>query len=186
MKKRMLMNLILAVLVSGLFLTVSCAKKTVVSEPTTIEDQTQAQKDQADAERIRQQKLDEQMAKEQAMKDAVAMARKNFVNQDVLFAYDSSELDSASMALLKVKAEWLMANPGQRATVEGHCDERGTTEYNLALGERRAAVVKAYLVNLGVSSSRLSTISYGEEQPIATGASEGAYRLNRRAHFAID
>lgn len=191
MKSRMWMNLLMVMLVSGLFLTVSCAKKTVVTEPAQIEDQTQVSSDaqtqaEAEAERIRQQKIQEEMARQNAMKEEMEAATRNFVNKDVLFAYDSSDLDSTSIMLLKTKATWLSVSPSATATIEGHCDERGTTEYNLALGERRAAVVKAYLVNLGISSSRLTTISYGEEKPISGGSTENAYRLNRRAHFAID
>ncbi len=198
MKSRMWMNLVMAVLVSGLFLTVSCAKKTVVSEGTTIENQEDqerermaqqerdAQRAREEAERLAQQKIQEEMAREQAMKEAAARAKQAFMNQDVLFAYDSSDLDATAMALLKEKAAWLVKNPGVKVTIEGHCDERGTTDYNLALGERRAAAAKAYLVNLGISSSRLDIISFGEEQPISTGSTESAYRLNRRAHFAIN
>ena len=180
MKSRVWMNVAMIVLVSGLFLTVSCAKKTVVSDATSIEDQTKSEGS------MEQQKMDEQMGKEQAMKDAVAMAKDNFLNQDVLFAYDSSDLDATAVMLLKAKLSWLSANTNVSAIIEGHCDERGTTDYNLALGERRASVVKAYLVNLGISASRLMTISYGEEKPLSSGNTEDAYRLNRRAHFAID
>lgn len=196
MKSRVWLNLIMVVLVSGLLLTVSCGQKTVVSPEATIEDKTDvdaqkkadeaARKAAEEAERIRKQKLEDERAKEQAMKDALAKEKQAFVNQDVLFAYDSSELDGTAVMLLKEKASWLKANNKVTVTIEGHCDERGTTEYNLALGERRASAVKAYLVNLGISPARLYTISYGEEQPIASGTSEGAYRLNRRAHFSLN
>ncbi|MFH2093514.1 MAG: OmpA family protein [Pseudomonadota bacterium] len=193
MKSRVWMNIVMAVLVSGLFLTVSCAKKTVVSDATTIEDQTKSDakvkaeaEAKAEADRLMQQKIDEQMAKEQAMKTAIAKAKADFLNQDVLFAYDSSDLDATAVMLLKEKAAWLQVNASASATIEGHCDERGTTEYNLALGERRASVVKAYLVNLGIAGSRLNIISYGEEKPLSVGNTEDVYRLNRRAHFAID
>ncbi|NOX34292.1 MAG: peptidoglycan-associated lipoprotein Pal [Deltaproteobacteria bacterium] len=193
MKNRMWINLFMAVLVAGLFFTVSCAKKTIVSDATTIEDQakTDAQAKAAaqakvDAERIAQQKLEDQMANEKALKEAKAMAaKKRFENQDIHFEYDSSELSSMAKMLLKEKAAWLKANLSVSVTIEGHCDERGTTEYNLALGERRASEVKAYLGDLGISASRLNTISYGEERPIDTGKTESAYRKNRRAHFAI-
>jgi len=190
MKSRVWVNLLMVVLVSGLFLTVSCSKQTIVADPT-IEDQTTVDakaKAEAEAEANRQkdQKINDQMVKTQAIKDAIIKAKKDFLNQDVLFAYDSSELDDMDVMLLKEKVAWLKATKNATATVEGHCDERGTTNYNLALGERRASVVKAYLINLGVSSSRLSMLSYGEERPIATGTTENAYRLNRCAHFSID
>jgi peptidoglycan-associated lipoprotein len=184
MKKRVLVNLVMAFLVAGLFFTVSCAKKTVVSDATTIEDQAKA-KDKAD--RIAQQKFEEQLAKEQALKEAkAAAAGKRFQNQDVHFAYDSSELSSMAKILLKEKAAYLKENSLISVTVEGHCDERGTTDYNLALGERRATAVKNYLVNLGIASSRLNNISYGEEKSIDTASSENAWKKNRRAHFVIE
>lgn len=194
MKKRVWINLVMAILVAGLFFTVSCAKKTVVSDATTIQDQANveaqmAAKDQAESEAagIAQQNLEDQMASEQALKEAKTMAaKKRFENQDIHFEYDSSELSSMAKMLLKEKALWLKANYSTAVTIEGHCDERGTTEYNLALGERRAATVKSYLQNLGIAASRLNTISYGEEQPIDTAKTESAYRKNRRAHFAIN
>ncbi|MCG8643466.1 MAG: OmpA family protein [Desulfobacterales bacterium] len=195
MKSRKWMNLVMVALVAGLFLTVSCAKKTVVSDETTIEDQAQAAKEaeaaekarkeaEMEAERIKQQKIDEEMAKKKAMQAAMEQAKKDFVDKDILFAFDSSELDASAIVTLREKAAWLRANPSAVVTIEGHCDERGTTEYNLALGERRATTVKAYLVNLGIDASQLKTISYGEEQ--ATGSDEAGYRLDRRAHFVIN
>jgi peptidoglycan-associated lipoprotein len=194
MKNRMWINLFMAIIVAGLFFTVSCAKKTVVSDATTIEDQEKTKaaadakaKAEADAQRIAQQKLEDQMAKEKALKEAKAMAaKKRFENQDVHFEYDSSELSSMAKMLLKEKAAWLKENSSASVTIEGHCDERGTTEYNLALGERRASTVKIYLINLGVAGSRLNTISYGEEKPIDPGTTEAAYRKNRRAHFVLE
>ncbi|MCP4671976.1 MAG: peptidoglycan-associated lipoprotein Pal, partial [Desulfobacula sp.] len=113
-------------------------------------------------------------------------AKKRFENQDIHFEYDSSKLSSMAKTLLQEKAAWLKANYSVSVIVEGHCDDRGTTEYNLALGERRASAAKAYLINLGVSAARLGTISYGEEQPLDSSKTEHAFRKNRRAHFAID
>ena len=192
MNKRMWINLAMAVLVAGLFLTVSCAKKTVVSDATTIEDQEKIQaeakaKAKAEEERIAQQNLEDQMVKEKALKEAkMQTARREFENQDIHFEYDSSKLSSNAKMLLKEKSDWLKANYSASVIIEGHCDNRGTTEYNLALGERRASEVKAYLINLGVSVARLDTISYGEEQPLDSRQTEEAFRKNRRVHFAID
>ena len=112
-------------------------------------------------------------------------ARTAFAEDDVYFEYDSATLTSEAMALLKEKAQWLQDNPTARALIEGHCDERGSNEYNLALGDRRAGSVKTFLVNLGISPSRLSTVSYGEERPVDPGKTEAAYARNRRAHFVI-
>jgi peptidoglycan-associated lipoprotein len=116
---------------------------------------------------------------------AGAMARDEFVNQDVHFAYDSFLLDDEAKTLLEKKAAWLKGNPSTAVKIEGHCDERGTTAYNLALGERRANSAKQYLTALGIPAARLSTISYGEESPLDPSHSESAWSRNRRAHFAI-
>lgn len=105
--------------------------------------------------------------------------------QTAYFPFDSYQLDSAAREALKANAEWLKANPSATLQVEGHCDERGTTEYNLALGERRANAAVDYLVRLGIDRGRLSTISYGEERPAQMGGDESAWSQNRRAEFVI-
>jgi peptidoglycan-associated lipoprotein len=105
------------------------------------------------------------------------------VLKDVHFAFDSYELDGTARDVLAANAEWLKDNARARTEIEGHCDERGTVEYNLALGARRAKAVKDYLVTLGISGERLSTISYGEELPLCREQSESCYARNRRVHF---
>ena len=105
--------------------------------------------------------------------------------QPVFFGYDSSELDAAARAVIEANAEVLSRNPNWSIAVEGHCDSRGTPEYNLALGERRAYAVRDHLVGLGVSSDRVQTISYGEEFPFVSGETEDAWASNRRAHFVV-
>lgn len=101
----------------------------------------------------------------------------------VNFAYDSSALDAKARGLLKENADWMKTNGKIAIQVEGHCDSRGSVEYNLALGERRAKAVKDYLTSLGVESKRLSIISYGKEKPLELGDSEEVYAKNRRANF---
>lgn len=101
----------------------------------------------------------------------------------VFFGYDKATLDSQSRSVIATNAEWMKANPNVRVQIEGHCDSRGTIEYNVALGERRANAVKAYLVSLGVAADRLSVISYGKEKPLEMGDSESAWAKNRRANF---
>ncbi len=103
----------------------------------------------------------------------------------VYFAFDSSELASDTKDALKSNAEYLKTNANVDIQVEGHCDERGGRQYNLALGERRAKAVRDYLVALGVESKRLSTISYGSERPKAEGSDESAWSQNRRANFVV-
>ncbi|GIX48368.1 MAG: peptidoglycan-associated lipoprotein [Candidatus Tectimicrobiota bacterium] len=109
----------------------------------------------------------------------------DFLHQDVHFAFDSFALSEEAKALLEKKAAWLAAHPHVKVLIEGHCDERGTQAYNLALGERRANAVKQYLVALGIDPARLSTVSYGEERPLDPGHNEEAWAKNRRAHFVF-
>jgi len=103
----------------------------------------------------------------------------------VYFGTDQYSLDQATQTTLAAQARWMMANPNVRASIEGHCDERGTREYNQALGERRANAVRDYLLSQGVPASRLVTTSWGKERPVATGSNEEAWAQNRRAVTVI-
>ena len=107
--------------------------------------------------------------------------RRSITSDTVNFGLDQSDIDATARAILDTQAEWLNRYPNVRVTVEGHADERGTREYNLALGERRANAAKNYLATRGVSSSRISTISYGKERPVALGSDEESWAQNRRA-----
>jgi peptidoglycan-associated lipoprotein len=195
MNKKLWVHVVMAILVAGLFLTASCAKKTVVSDATTIEDQAGTKTESAAAaaaakkaeeERIRQQELQDEAARQAAVAQArLEAAKTRFLHQNIHFAFDSSELTDTAKELLKEKADWLKANTGASVIIEGHCDERGTIEYNLALGERRANAVKQYLQDLGIGGFRLTTVSYGEERPLDPGKTEEAYSKNRRAQFVL-
>lgn len=99
----------------------------------------------------------------------------------IYFDTDRFNIDSADAAALQTQAQWLQRYPAKRATIEGHCDERGTRDYNLALGERRANAAKNYLVGLGIDAARLNLISYGKERPVALGSDESSWSKNRRA-----
>ncbi|WP_223262661.1 peptidoglycan-associated lipoprotein Pal [Sphingobium sp. SCG-1] len=99
----------------------------------------------------------------------------------ILFGTDEFEIDSQDQSILQSQAQWLQANPNVRVTIEGHADERGTRDYNLALGEKRANSAKNYLASLGIAPTRITTISYGKERPAATGSDESAWAQNRRA-----
>jgi peptidoglycan-associated lipoprotein len=115
-------------------------------------------------------------------------SKENFVSEvgdRIFFGYDSSDLTIDSQSTLDRQATWLQKYPSIRVAIEGHCDERGTREYNLALGERRANAVKDYLVARGVDGGRVSTISYGKEKPVALGNDESAWRDNRRGVTTI-
>ena len=103
------------------------------------------------------------------------------VGDRVFFGYDSSDLDSDALELLQDQVAWLKQNSDVTVTIEGHCDERGTREYNLALGEKRAQAVKNYLIGLGIDPDRVSTISYGKERPAVVGSNDGAWAQNRRS-----
>lgn len=103
--------------------------------------------------------------------------------REVYFDFDQYDLDNEDRATLRASADWLKKNPSTRAQIEGHCDERGTNEYNLALGAKRAQAAQNYLVSLGVAENRLSTISYGEEIPVCRDARESCWQKNRRDRF---
>jgi peptidoglycan-associated lipoprotein len=105
--------------------------------------------------------------------------------EDAFFELDRSSLTDAGEQALTRSADWLRANPGYALIIEGHCDDRGTEQYNLALGDRRAQIARTYLGSLGVDASRLETVSYGEEKPFAAGGNEQAWSQNRRAHLVL-
>ena len=104
---------------------------------------------------------------------------------DIHYEYDQATLTDEARAILEKHALWLQSHREAKVTIEGHCDERGTTEYNLALGEQRARAAMEYLAGLGVADSRLRTVSYGKERPLDTSGTEAAWAMNRRAHFAV-
>ena len=105
--------------------------------------------------------------------------------KEVYFDFDRYDLRTDARAILKANADWLKANASARVEIEGHCDERGTNEYNLALGAKRAQAAKEYLVSLGIAAERLSTISYGEELPVCKEQTEECWQRNRRDRFVI-
>ena len=191
MKRQLLMHIVMAVLVAGLLTMVACSKP-MVADPGTM---NQGQSGETDAQRAarleaeRAARHDAERIKSQQLNDQrqarIIEAKSRFLNQNILFDFDSAELSDQAKILLREKAHWLQANPSVTVMIEGHCDERGTTVYNLALGERRATTARTYLVDLGISAQRLDTISYGEEKPLDPAPTEAAYRINRRAQFII-
>ena len=108
------------------------------------------------------------------------------VGDRVLFGYDSSELDDEDRSILDNQGKFLNQNQSLKVTIEGHCDERGTREYNLALGEKRASAVKDYLISVGINSDRISVVSYGKERPQVLGSNKAAWSMNRRSVTSID
>jgi len=151
------------------------------------------QPSEAELQRMRDEEagrraLREQELREKAARDreaAAAAAAKGSGFENIYFGFDQYSLTEEARATLKKHADWLRANRGALMRIEGHCDERGTNEYNLALGQRRADAAKKYLVGLGVDSKRMTTVSYGEEKPLDPGHDEAAWAKNRRAQFAV-
>jgi len=147
--------------------------------------------DSAAAENARKaaerRRADSIAAAEAEMRDRASAAAglRATLTATVHFAYDQSDLRPEDKSILDAKIPILQANTGVTIRVSGHTDERGSDEYNLALGQRRAAAAKAYLVQHGIAESRIETISYGEERPSAQGSDEGAFAQNRRAEFEI-
>jgi peptidoglycan-associated lipoprotein len=186
MGKKVWIGLVMVMVIPVLVLTVSCAKKSVQTETATTTQPTGDESAmQAEPEETGRQLDEEAMAKEAAQREMMA-AKNLFLNEDIYFEFDSSALLFMAQEVLKQKAQWMRDNPNVSVVVEGHCDERGTPEYNLALGDRRANSVKAFLVDLGIREYRLTTISYGEERPVDMGHNEEAWAKNRRAHFVIE
>lgn len=175
MRKKLWVSLALAFVIPGLLFTASCAKKAVEPEPAAAVEDDAAAKAAAD-----------KAAAEEAARKAAMDARELFLYEDINFEFDKSDLLAESQEILRGKAEYLKDNPDVLVIIEGHCDERGTNEYNLALGDRRASSAKAFLVNLGIAGSRLTCVSYGEERPADPGHDEEAWAKNRRDHFTID
>lgn len=126
------------------------------------------------------------VSQEKAREKTEAEKKKDqFVSRNIYFAFDDASLSEQARNRLREKARWLRNNTESTVIIEGHCDERGTDEYNLALGSRRAESVKDFLVNAGIDASRLITISYGEEQPAVEGHNPEAWEKNRRVEFRI-
>jgi peptidoglycan-associated lipoprotein len=105
--------------------------------------------------------------------------------QPIYFDYDRSSVRADAGATMKANADWLKAHPAEKIRIEGNCDERGTKEYNVALGQRRAATAKKYLTDLGIASGRISLLSYGKEKPVCTTGNEACWQKNRRDDFAV-
>jgi peptidoglycan-associated lipoprotein len=151
-----------------------------------LERQRKLEEERLKAQQLRDAQLEEERRQAEIAKKLEAAQKKVFLTELVLFDFDSSVLTSTAQDRLGRKAEWLRQNPKASVIIEGHCDERGSNEYNLALGWRRAEAAKAFLIDLGISATRMSTISYGEERPFAEGHYEGAWSQNRRAHFVLE
>ena len=175
-----------------LALGVSCAKKQVTMETQEMaaDESQQAAEDEAarrEAEeaRLREQRAREARQREDASSMSEAARKAAFEDEDIHFDFDKYVLTPQAMMILDDKAAYLREHSGVRVLVEGHADERGSNEYNLALGDRRANSAKNYLVKSGVAESQITTISYGEEQPLCMQQDESCWSRNRRGHFGL-
>lgn len=175
--RRVLCFLGLVILAAGMVFATGCGKKPepqtepeVIVEPVT--------------ETIQEPVVPEVPAEPQPLVDYTRMQPSEYGIEDVYFAFDRYDLDDRALGVLTRNARILKDHPEVIILVEGHCDERGTVEYNLALGERRAKAVRDHLIRLGIPTDRLRVTSYGESRPFALGSNEQAWAQNRRAHFA--
>lgn len=167
MKKNLILIGIFAVLVFGLAIFTGCAeKKTVVTDGS------------AQEQKVAAAQTAEQSAKMRAAAIAATVS-------DINFDFDKSNIRPDAREILKTNADVFLNNSASTIVIGGYCDERGTAEYNMALGQKRAQEAKKYLVNLGIKESKMKTISYGEERPLDPGSNEEAWAKNRRAHFVV-
>jgi peptidoglycan-associated lipoprotein len=194
MKKNLTWIGFFIVLAFTLSVFVGCAeKKAVVKEGAAVTDD-QAAKDaaaKAEADRLARERAEREAAErakagEQSAKvEAAATAATEDAIKDIYFDFDKSNIRPDAREVLKANADNFLKNNAASIVIEGNCDERGTAEYNMALGQRRAQEAKKYLVNLGVKGSKIKAISYGKEKPIDSGHDEDAWAKNRRDHFVV-
>ncbi|MBF0551046.1 MAG: OmpA family protein, partial [Deltaproteobacteria bacterium] len=163
----------------SLFTLSACSKQQVQKEGD--ESMKTSSRDDADEARRREMERERALRESKLQEEARLreMAQKEmFENQNILFGYNDATLTDDAKDILSKKAQFMKDNAGMRVKIEGHCDERGTVEYNLALGERRANAAKQYMISLGASGNALSTISYGKERPLDPAHNEGAWSKN--------
>ncbi|WJG08105.1 peptidoglycan-associated lipoprotein Pal [Aliiglaciecola sp. LCG003] len=179
--KKLCRGLLIALPVLTMMACTSTDNKTLSEEEARAAAATQAEVERQarDAQQAAEAKVleDRRMKLEEMRQNDLATLQQD---QVVYFDFDTSNLSSAAYAVLEKHADYLAKNPSQSIVIEGHCDHRGTPEYNIALGERRAKSVQTYLMNSGVSASQMSVVSYGEEKPAVSGSSESAFAQNRR------
>lgn len=183
------MKYFLVLLIACTVMFAGCAPKAVQPTYKTAPGQeSAATKDDGDKDRRRGDITAEELAR--AERDRLRMLdeqmRASLSRQDIYFEYDSYIIQASELPKLKAVSEWMKQSRAAKILAEGHCDERGTVEYNFALGQKRAEAVKDHLVKMGIEGARIKTISYGKEVPADPGRSEDAWAKNRRVHFSID
>ena len=183
MRKRMWVCLALFLVIPALLFTVSCAQQTVKTEEEPVVEEVEVKEEVVVEEKAPEPTTDASL---EADERALLAARNMFLTEYIYFAFDKYNLDDSAQEVLMRKADFLRENPDIYITIEGHADERGTNEYNLALGERRANSAKSFLVDMGIEAYRISTVSYGEERPLCTQSNEECWAKNRRGQFVIN
>ena len=179
-------RVLMLMLVTGLLFAIpACQKKQISSDPSAASNSGAGMGGAAARKGIGEQDLGGAAGRPGAGGAIGASERSSFENEDIFYGYDSSSLTTQAQDVLRKKAAFLKANTNVRVTIEGHCDERGTEDYNLALGEKRAKSAYDYLVSLGIPAERMKTISYGKSQPIDPGKDEASWQQNRRAQFLV-
>jgi len=187
MKKNLILTACLLVLMGGLALLAGCAKKQTVSATSTpSQQQTASEQGAGPSDTWAKDRGSDilEASEAQPQKPQQAAILQDLI-RDINFDYDSSAIRPDAREIHQANAALLMKHRFSSVTIEGHCDERGTAEYNLALGQRRADETKSYLVNLGIKESVIKTVSYGEERPLDPASNEEAWAKNRRAHFVV-
>lgn len=193
-KKQRVLSVTVVFAIASLFLITSCAKQQIRTEEEVAPDAAAPAPKvmEPDAPKIDMEAARKAEAERKARLRQMEMAQKlrdeirEFEAEKIYFAFDKAELNMDARSILAKKADWLRKHPEFSLRIEGHCDERGTIEYNLALGERRSNAAWKFLNALGISGSRMSTISYGEENPADPARNSAAWARNRRDEFKLD
>ena len=195
-KKIKILGMVGLVLFFSIMVMTGCAKKSVVKEQavtteekaavTTSTKEVVKKEEPAASKEVVVKEVEEKIAAErEATTEKAALSRGEISFKDINFEFDKFNLKPEARETLKQHADMLMKNKNYNVLIEGHCDERGTTEYNLALGERRAKEAKKYFVELGIDGKKIKTISYGKERPLNPEHNEEAWAQNRRDHFVV-
>ena len=174
-------GLFLMAIVAGLITIPSCSKDQVQTEAPVIQEQEQEMTAEKSQEELEQERLEREAAERKLRAEKI-----KFMYEDVYFKKGRYSLSSEAQEILKRKATWLMNNPDLDVLLEGHTNERGSKEYNFALGDLRAGAVKTFLIRQGIKSPRLIAVSYGNERPIDKGKTEKDKEKNRRVHFVVE
>ncbi|MDR2861693.1 MAG: peptidoglycan-associated lipoprotein Pal [Syntrophobacterales bacterium] len=194
MKKTFLLYLVTFVLISALLPLHGCTKKAVVQDTAPVIVQQAPKKAPVEEDRSEFARLGPLVSNEGAPQQGdvgrlgyfvVSTPNGDYIFYDIYFDFDKYTVREGDKEALKRHAQWFNENRRYVAMIEGHCDEVGTEEYNLALGERRASAVRQYLIQLGVRGDRIKTVSYGEAYPLDPASTQEAYAKNRRAHFVV-